>query len=154
MRRNCLWWSVLCWLGVALAAQAASGRVVKVLPLFLDTKGHESLAPSLYERDSYQAHLRQHPELRSGMRFAVRWQAKGPVTTPLKLRLELHGIVQGALPRQKVIEQQVTTTSWLGRWITLPLAGEEYRAFGEVVAWRATLWEGDRLVSEQKSFLW
>jgi hypothetical protein len=29
-----------------------------------------------------------------------------------------------------------------------------YRQFGELIAWRATLWDDDKLLSEQKSFLW
>jgi len=39
-------------------------------------------------------------------------------------------------------------------WTALPLAGNDYQRFGRVVAWRATLWNGDQLLSEQKSFLW
>ena len=38
-------------------------------------------------------------------------------------------------------------------WI-VSLSGEEYQKLGELSAWRATLWEGDRLLAEQKSFLW
>jgi hypothetical protein len=32
--------------------------------------------------------------------------------------------------------------------------GENYKNFGELVAWRVTLWAGDQLLGEQKSFLW
>jgi hypothetical protein len=32
--------------------------------------------------------------------------------------------------------------------------GEEFRSGGSVSAWRVTLWSGDQLVAEKKSFLW
>ena len=39
-------------------------------------------------------------------------------------------------------------------WTQLDLLGEEYKEFGVVTAWRVSLWEGSRLLGEQKSFLW
>jgi hypothetical protein len=53
-----LWLAGLCWLGLALPAPAATGRLMKVLPEYLDAKGLTSLSPSLFERDAYQAILR------------------------------------------------------------------------------------------------
>src|SRR5438876_12384074 len=67
----------------ALPATSATGRVIKVLPEFLDLQGRSSLAPSLYERDAYQAVLREHPERRAGIRFYVQWKTKGPAWEPL-----------------------------------------------------------------------
>jgi hypothetical protein len=32
--------------------------------------------------------------------------------------------------------------------------GDAYKQFGEVTAWRVSLWSGDQLLGEQKSFLW
>jgi len=32
--------------------------------------------------------------------------------------------------------------------------GEEYQKFGELVAWRVTLWDGDTVIGQEKSFLW
>jgi len=144
-----------CALGfVASPADAAPGRVMKVLPHFLDTNGFHTVHPSLYERDAYQLYLREHPEKRSGIRFDVQWKSTGPVFGQLKLRIELRGIAEGNLPRQRVVEQDVEPTGWLGRWTSLGLRGEEYRQFGEVTAWRATLWEDNQLLAERKSFLW
>ena len=34
------------------------------------------------------------------------------------------------------------------------LAGEEYKDFGGITAWRATLWNDDQMIGEEKSFLW
>ena len=135
------------------AAAATTGRVLKVLPHFLDLKGRHALSPSLYDRDAYQAQLRQHPEQRSGLRFDVFWRAKSAGGATLKLRVELRGIAQGNLPRQKTLETEVKP-GWLSRWTSLTLDGDDYKNFGEVTAWRATLWDGDHLVGEQKSFLW
>jgi len=139
---------------LALPAGAASGRVIKVLPFFLDLKGRHTLTPSLYERDAYQYLLRQNPEKRSGLLFDVHWKAKGAAVKPLKLRLELRGILQGKAPRQSVLETEVKPGGWLGSWAQLTLTGQAYTDFGEVTAWRATLWEGDRLLGQQQSFLW
>ena len=136
------------------SASAATGRVVKVLPHFLDLKGRHSLSPSLYDRDAYQAQLRQHPELRSALRFDVHWRASG-VTGKLKLRAELRGTAHGNLPGEHTIETELGRgKSAISRWSSLALAGEDYKNFGEVTAWRVTLWDGEQLLGEQKSFLW
>jgi len=127
---------------------------MKVLPHFLDANGRHTLSPSLYERDAYQAMLRQYPTNRSGIRFDVQWKAKDPPFGKLKLRIELRGIAQGNLPRQLVLEKEVEPGGWFSHWTSLPLIGGAYRDFGEVTAWRATLWNDSELLGEQKSFLW
>jgi len=137
-----------------LAAGAATGRVIKVLPQFLDLKGQHTLSPSLYERDAYQAQLRTHPEQRSGLRFAVQWKTKHAPAAQLKLRVELRGVPKGKLPRQLTLEQPVTRKGWFSQWSAIALTGADYRQFGEMTAWRVTLWDGDQLLSEQRSFLW
>jgi hypothetical protein len=153
-------WGVRSWIflvvamGCVCSAHAATGRVVKVLPHFVDRQGKIALSPSLYERDAYQAVLRQNPDQRSGLRFDVQWKAKGPVWQPLKVKLELRGIAQGDLPKRLVIEKTVEKKGWLSRWASLELTGEAYKEFGEVTAWRVTLWEGDWPLGEVRSFLW
>lgn len=135
------------------SASAATTRVMKVLPHFLDQQGRHALSPSLYDRDAYQAQMRQNPALRSALRFDVHWKAKATNPPTLRLRAELRGTAQGNLPREVILETEVKTGT-LGRWSSLTLGGEEYKNFGEVTAWRVGLWDGDRLVAEQKSFLW
>jgi hypothetical protein len=152
MHRLSFWLSLMLLWAVTLSAEAATSRIVKVLPQYLDLKGRHSLSPSLYDRDAYQAHLRQHPAERSGIRFAVLWKAPARGQT-IKMRVELRGIVEGNRPRQTVLEQDVTATSF-SNWTYLRLAGDDYKKFGDVTAWRATLWSGDQLLGEQKSFLW
>ncbi len=135
------------------AAQAAEAAIVKVLPHFLDAQGRHTLAPSLYERDAYQAQLRKHPEQRSALRFDIQWKARPGGADPLKLRLEIRGSKAG-LDKPLVLEQAVKAPSGFSRWSSLTLAGETFKQCGEVTGWRATLWQGDRQLAEQKSFLW
>jgi hypothetical protein len=151
MRRPILILALCCLLSAA--ASAATGRVIKVLPQFLDLKGRHALTPSLYDRDAYQAFLRTHTNDISGMRFAVQWKGSG-TSAPLKLRVEIRGITHGDLPPKTVLEQDVKPGGWFSHWASLPLVGDDYKKIGEVTAWRATLWDGDKLLSEQKSFLW
>lgn len=153
MRRWLFGW-LCCWSAMTLCAGAATGRVTKVLPLFLDLEGRSALSPSLYDRDAYQAVLAQHPERVSAKKFAVEWSTKGSATEPLKLQVELRGTTQAGAPEQLVLTASVQPTGWFGRWTDLELKPEQYKTLGEVVAWRVTLWEGGQLLGEQKSFLW
>jgi len=154
MRRS-ISFLLLCGLLVAAPSlPAATGRVIKVLPQFLDLQGRATLSPSLYERDAYQAFLRQHTNQVSGIRFMVQWKARGEASAPMKLKMELRGSARGDLPGKTTLECDLKPGGWLGRWTSLPLIGADYLKFGNVTAWRATLWEGDRLLSEQHSFLW
>jgi hypothetical protein len=153
MRRAFVSLIVLVSLLLAVTASAASGKVIKVLPHFLDTQGRHTTSPSLYDRDAYQAWLRKHPNERSGIRYDVQWRARTDATT-LKLRVELRGVAKGNLPGQKTIEMVVNPGHGSSRWTGVTLAGEDYKAFGEVTGWRVTLWEGETLLGEEKSFLW
>lgn len=136
------------------AAPATTGRVIKVLPQFLDLQGRHALSPSLYDRDAYQAYLLQHRDKVSGMRFAIQWKASSATAAPLKLRVEIHGATHGERPPTTVLEQEVKPGGWFSHWAYLHLAGDEFKKIGEVTAWRVTLWDQDHLLGEQKSFLW
>ena len=139
----------------ASSAEAAEGRILKVLPQFLDKNGLQSLTPAaLYDRDAYQAYLRIHPDKRSGLRFAIQWKAKVPESEALKLRVQILGTAKGDLPKQTTLEQAAHQHHSFSHWAYINLSEEEYRTFGEVTAWRVTLWDGDQLLGEQKSFLW
>ncbi len=141
-------------LAVALtSATAATGRIIKVLPQRLDLQGRHALSPSLFERDAYQAVLRHNPEMCSGMRYAVQWRAKGAKGAALKLRAELF-TTKTTRNKPLVIEQPVKAKSSWSRWTSLTLQGDAFKQAGDVIAWRISLWEGDTLLAEQKSFLW
>jgi len=130
---------------------AAPAKVKKVLSFYLDNQGRQSLSPSLYDRDAYQAELRRKPAERSGLRFDVQWNAA--TLAPLTLRVEARG-AKGLDTTRVVTEKDVRKKGFFSRWTSLAVTGDEYKKFGELVAWRATLWQGNVLVSEQKSFLW
>ena len=154
MRWSLIWLALFGWLAAAWSAHGATGRVIKVLPQFLDLKGRNSLSPSLHERDIYQAVLREHTNQCSGMRFNVQWKTKGPPVTQLKLQVELRGVARGDFPKQLVLEKPVEPRGRFSHWTEIPLVGKEYKSFGKVTAWRVTLWEGPELLGQQQSFLW
>ena len=132
-------------------AATGYGRIRKVLLHQVDRKGRHTLSPSLYDRDAYQAHLRSHPDEVSAIRFDVHWQARLPDRVPLQLRIEVR---TARHPKALVLERRIESKPWYNSWSSLHLDGEAFRESGGVIAWRATLWQGERLVSEQKSFLW
>lgn len=138
-------------LGVATSADAAQARIIKVLPHLIDHQGRHTLSPSLYERDAYQAELRRQPELASALRFDVQWKGVGLKRDGLKLRLELR--VSGE-PSTIILEESVKPKGLFSHWNSLKLEGEAFKLAGKVTAWRATLWQGEEMVAEQKSFLW
>lgn len=137
-------------LAAAISAEAGSAKVLKVLPHLLDKKGRDSVNPSLYDRDAYQVELRDNPSMRAALRFDVNWKARG--YDDLTLRIE----ARGGQPRQQkvlVLDQKVHPR-FLSTWSKAIISGEDYQKFGELIAWRATLWNGTNVVAEQKSFLW
>ena len=136
------------------AAAPVRGQVMKVLPLLLNLKGRDALSPSLYDRDAYQMYLRMHTNEISAVRYDVLWKVSGPADAPVKIRVELRAIAADGGPVLMNLEAPAGKPGWFGRWTTLLLAGEDYQKMSHVVAWRATLWSGDQLLGEQKSFLW
>jgi len=138
----------------AFADAPASGRIVKTLPLLLDLNGHDAVSPSLFDRDAYQFYLRAHTNEISAVRYDVLWEAGVPAQSKLKIRVELHGTTADGKPLQKILENEVKP-SVSRHWASLTLGGEDYKQYGSAItAWRVTLWAGDSLLSEQKSFLW
>ena len=66
-----------------------TARVIKVLHHLIDAKGRNALAPSLFERDAYQVHLRENSELVAGSRFDIQFKARRS-EGPVRLRLSKH----------------------------------------------------------------
>ncbi len=130
-----------------------TARILKVLPEYIDEKGRNTLHPSLYERDAYQAILRKDPTKRSALRFDINWKAKAKRGEMLLLRIELRS--SGREPGQPIVlERLVRPGRLFSTWSSLRLEGEDYRNFGQLIAWRVTLWQGGQLLAEQKSYLW
>jgi|APCry1669191812_1035378.scaffolds.fasta_scaffold10009_3 hypothetical protein len=140
-------------LASAPAADAVAGKVIKVLPLLLDLKGRAALSPSLFDRDAYQLKLHEQTNEVSTIRYDVQWSAKNSDGQKLKLRLELRGVTAANLPKLKTLETEVAAGKY-SQWTSLALDGDEFKTFAAITAWRATLWDGETLLGEQKSFLW
>lgn len=137
-------------LAFAIAANAESAKVIKVLPHLLDLKGRSAVHPSLFDRDAYQQELRASHTNRSAIRFDIQWKAKG--YEALTLRIHAKGM-KGKEPREETLEQSVKPGTF-SKWTGLTLSGERYQKFGDLVSWRAMLLDGTNVVAEQKSFLW
>jgi hypothetical protein len=140
-------------LGTGSNLDAATNRIIKVLPHFLDLHGRQSLSPSLYERDAYQARLRANSDQRSALQFDVQWKAKVKDSTRLKLRLEARGSKSHVI-EPLVVEKSTLPKGWFSNWSAIKLDNTTYEQLGDIVSWRISLWEGDRLLAEEKSFLW
>lgn len=144
---------ILALLLIAPALRAGEGKVIKVLPQLLDSKGRQALSPSLYERDAYQFILRTSPGKRAALRLAVQWKARNVDWTKLRLRAEMRGLT-GDTIHSVTVEEPVTKPGFFGNWAELKIEGATFRDFGQLVAWRVTLWEGDRQLGQMQSFLW
>ena len=142
---------VLLFMALALPLGAAEGKIHKVLPHFVDKEGRHALSPSLYERDAYQAQLRNHPEQRGGLQFEVHWKARK--SNALKLRVDMRGSLTNA-PTNVSVEVPVKPTRLFSKWSGVPVRGADYARLGELRSWRATLLDGDQVLAEQRSFLW
>ncbi len=150
MRRLML--AVVAAAAVACSAEAASGKIIKTLPHLLDAKGRHTVYPGLFERDAYQAELKKAPEKCSGIRFDVQWKAREP-GGKLRLKVELRGAKTP--PRQfETFEKIVSEPAFKSKWSALTILGDDYQRIGSVISWRVSLWDGDELLSEEKSFLW
>jgi hypothetical protein len=137
-------------LAFAATGNAQAGKIIKVLPHFLDLKGRASISPSLFDRDAYQAELRASTTNRSGLRFDVQWKAS--YYPALVLRIEAKG-AHGREPKLITLDQPVKHGNF-SQWTSVRLTGEAYTNFGELISWRALLVNGTNVVAEQKSFLW
>ncbi len=138
---------------IAFAGEAPTGRVLKVLPHYMDAAGRVALSPSLLERDAYQAHLRRNRAECFGLRFDIQWKARHAKGAKLILRAELL-TTRTTKDKPLVLEHPVKAPTGWSRWTSHSLTGDAYREAGDLIAWRVTLWAGNQLLGEQKSFLW
>jgi hypothetical protein len=140
-------------IGGSAVVEAASGRIIKVLPHYLDLEGRHTLSPSHFERDAYQEILRANPARRSARRFDIQWKARGWPAGEYRVRVEVRGSKSHTFDPY-VLEENFRAGRWFSRWSGVTLSGEPYVELGEVTAWRVTLWAGEELLDEQQSYLW
>ena len=76
--------------------------------------------------------------------FFVRWR---PATISL-VKFEYRQVAKPATVFEKTYAPHGDVAK------VFEIRGEDFRSGGSVSAWRVTLWNGDQLVAEKKSFLW
>lgn len=130
---------------------AASAKIIKTLPHFLDLQGRHTIQPSLFERDAYQDELKRHPDRCSGMRFDIQWKSRDIKTATV--RLEVRG-AKTPPRKNEVFETQVKAGGLFSHWSALRVEGKDFRRIGEIRAWRVSVWDGAQMLAEEKSFLW
>jgi hypothetical protein len=145
-------WSMLLLCAGLFECHAGEAQVIKVLTHLVDAEGRNALAPSLYERDAYQLHLRSNPALVAGMQFDVQFKADRKAG-PVLMRIEARGSKSG-LGRAQTFEKKILPARLFSTWGQIALDKEATEALGSVVAWRATLWRNGKLLAEEQSFLW
>ena len=144
---------VLAFLLMGIASlHAADVKILKVLPLLLDLEGRHALSPSLFDRDAYQSQLKRNPALRSALKLEIQWKAPKK-SGEAEIRVELRG--SSATGTDTVIlKETAQPTGLFSKWKSVKLEGEAFKKFGELLAWRVTVWQGGQQVAEQRSFLW
>jgi hypothetical protein len=118
----------------------------------MDKEGRIAKSPSLFERDAYQLWLRENPEERSGIRYDILWQSY--ISGEYLLKLELLGRVEGGRANAKTIEVRLNVKDRRRHWDHIKFDGAEYEEFGQIVAWRVSIWQGDQMLAKEQSFLW
>lgn len=144
-------WLALVLLAGGFPTAGAEARIIKVLPHLLDANGRAALSPSLYERDAYQAHLRQNRDEISSLRFDVQYKSR--IKDPLVLRIEIRGSKMD-LGQSRTFETDVEPRRWFSSWGRLRLSKQVYEEIGTIVAWRASLRHNGEEIAELESFLW
>src|ERR1041384_861332 len=148
LRRSGLqhWATVVGIATLALACSSTTPRVVEVS----STKRLESVGGSdqdifLHDRASL-IHLKSEQLAPNDRRqeFFVRWTGTGVDLVKFEYR-------QVNVP-DKLLEQTYVSTG--RRWTVFEVRGDNFLEGGPISAWRVSLWQDARLLSEKKSTLW
>lgn len=151
LRIVCLLSLLLIWSCLCEVKAAGLATIKKVFVFYLDSRGRYAPSPSLFDRDAYQAWLRDHPEHQFGICFVVQW-ARAIAGQHLQLVIELN---TEKYPKQTpIIIRTAVPDRRKSGWMRVALDGQDYKDAGKVLAWRVTLREGDQVLAEKMSFLW
>lgn len=128
-------------------------EITKVHVVLNDTGYRSGRNPALeFERKywNYGAVSQADLEEKRGHIFVFSWENQGPVAD-LEARFEYrqkgsHGEVRTLTVAHPKTEGGVRSI--------FQVVGRAYREWGPVASWRFSIWNGDKLVGEQKSFVW
>jgi hypothetical protein len=82
----------------------------------------------------------------------IQWKAPKK-SGDAEIRVELRG--SSPIGTESVtLKETAQPTGVFSKWKSVKLEGDAYKKFGELLAWRVTVWQGGQQVAEQKSFLW
>lgn len=129
--------------------------VKKVNHEFLDLEGNATgIIGSFAAKARYQREIESTSQV-SGMRFHVLWKAESSPSKGLTVKLETRGLDgnSGKETRQFWVKSYPIGSSLDGTTV-FDITGESWKKQGKMMAWRATLLQGDAVMAERKSFLW
>jgi hypothetical protein len=147
---------VLTLLLLTLACSTTTPRVLEVSSWThlkdIDAVDEELFAYDQASRIQYQTHDLDINDQRE--EFYVRWSApptSGSGSGPASVDQVKFEYRQMGKPNT-IFEQDFVPHGESSK--VFAVRGEDFRSGGSVTAWRVSLWDGDQLVAEKKSFLW
>ncbi len=100
-----------------------------------------------------QFHLRKEAKAARRRALAVQWKAKNVDWSKLRLRAEMRCLLEDHL-HTVFKEEPAVRNGHFSTWSEFRIEGVDYKTFGQIVAWRVTLFEGDHQLGQLESFLW
>ncbi len=128
--------------------------VLKVNRTLLDNYGYETdVVGNLKGEASYQYSLRHEPNRQSGGRFHIKWRApKG--STQVRLVLDVRGLTPANETVRDTLSESFADMDGWAEWTTLDIKERQFKRLGEIMAWRVTIYSGDRVMAELPSGNW
>ncbi len=145
--------SILLTFLLVFSVQAGSVKIFKVLPHYLDKDGHNTLSPSLFERDRYQALLRLDQTKCLTIRFDVQWRNTLKNFDDLSITVEMRGPKTNS-PTISFSEKISSRKSIWSHWTKIRIPEESFRELEGLEAWRVLIKDGDEVLKEERSFMW
>jgi hypothetical protein len=128
--------------------------ILKVNRTLFDNKGYETKeVGELKEEAVYQYELRHHPELQRGARFHIKWKAPRG-SAPFRLVLDVQGLTADNVSTRGTFTQDYPEHDGWAEWATMDISGKEFKRLGTIMAWRISLYKGDRVMAELPSGNW
>ena len=128
--------------------------VIKVNRTLLDQFEYETdVVGDLKGEAVYQYDLRHNAQRQFGARFHIKWKA--PRGAPsIRLVLDVRGLnTRNETTLDKFIENYTRMEDW-AEWTTISITGDRFKHLGTIMAWRVSIYSGDRVMAELPSADW